>query len=313
MGVRARMISKTGTPPYTWGSADYITEFVSETLQKKGSVIHGQGLTGSLDRLIGRARLAQYICAGQVVTELTHDEAIHWIARALGEADGSVAIEPQLTLTDFGVLIDRVANVFEYQTCNVARLGLQGRATAGSGPQPIIMSTDILAVDESISASWPVTPPTLSATDLKRRPLVFSDGTLKVGGTAYGFMGFSLLIDNMLQPRWTNSLTATSFCPAGRRVILRTTTPYTSTEHTPFYANAENLDPATPITGELKFTDGRTTITISFNALQWAQVSPTVKGNQEIPLFTDFIATSTQQVDPPTTSEAEIYVAVAFV
>ena len=315
MGVKARMMSKDGSPTYTWASTDKLHEFYGENVQRRVKLMHSMGITGSLDIPVGRTRMSQEICAGRIQIPFNHDESLVWLPRALGEVAGSTDIQPQATVTESGLLVDRVQDVFTYEACYINRLLLAGKASqGGSDPDFIQMGVEILGTKELTSDSWPTTPAAtdLEWTDIRRRPLVFSEGTLTLGSNAIPIMAFSLAIDNQLRPRWTNSLLPTSICPSGRAVILRTTTPFTSTESTNVHLAGDNVNPSSVTTASLVFTDGTTTVTFGFNALQWAKVGPVVNSRgEEIALVTEFHATSTSQVTPPTNSEAEIYITIA--
>jgi len=102
---------------------------------------------------------------------------------------------------------------------------------------------------------------------------------------SYEIKQFALVIDNMLQPRWVNSVTPTQICPRGRKVTLITDNPFTSTEFAALYANANAI---AGMSGELKFTNGNMSATITMPGLQWADQTPFVKGKTEIPLALEF-------------------------
>jgi hypothetical protein len=70
-------------------------------------------------------------------------------------------------------------------------------------------------------------------------------------------------------------------------VILRTTNPFTATEFSGLYNNA---DAKAGVAATLVFTNGDYSTTFTMAGLQWADTTPVVKGKQEIPLFLDFQA-----------------------
>ena len=93
-----------------------------------------------------------------------------------------------------------------------------------------------------------------------------------------------LVIDNSLNARFTNSLSATSITPQDRVITLKTTNPFTSDE-VDLYGQS-NAGAA----GSLVFTNGGMSTTFTFATLQVPDVSPIVGGKQEIPLVLEMTA-----------------------
>jgi hypothetical protein len=97
-------------------------------------------------------------------------------------------------------------------------------------------------------------------------------------------MDFELVVDNALHARFTNSQTATSVVPRDRIITLRTTNPFTSDE-VDLYGQA-----AAGAAGMLVLTNGQMSTSFAFAALQTPDISPVVRGKQEIPLVLEMTA-----------------------
>jgi hypothetical protein len=130
---------------------------------------------------------------------------------------------------------------------------------------------DILGKTETITATaFPVTVPAI-ATD---QPWVFSDLTfaLSADASADECMGFTLTIDNALERRFVNSVTATEIFETDRIVTLDMQLPYTSDE-------IDLIDQAvTGAAGTMTFTNGALINGWAFANLKAPNESPITPG-----------------------------------
>jgi len=180
-------------------------------------------------------------------------------------------------------LIDRVAQTFQYTDCYVDKLVLRGRASSsGQSPSLVEMTLQIVGTSEVTGTSYPAV--TLDCTSAANVPLIFSDGTLTLGGSTRQMMNFALMIDNHIESRWTNSLTATSHTPTDRTVLLRTTNPFTADE-----LDLYGQDPA-GAAGTLALTNDTVSASFAFAKLQVPDQSPVIGGKREVPLYLNMIS-----------------------
>jgi hypothetical protein len=213
-----------------------------------------------------------------------------WLPRILGAAEGTGGGADQFTVAEslptFYMLIHKVAGIFRYDSCYVNRAVFRAQADPEGDNSLVEMILDIMAKDETLGITWPSPEPALS-TAAGRNPYILHEGVLTIDGDDYEIQDFVLAFDNHIQPRWVNSITATELCPISRSVILRTTNPFTATEFSGLYNNA---DAKAGVAATLVFTNGSYSTTFTMAGLQWADTTPVVKGKQEIPLFLDFQA-----------------------
>lgn len=289
MGVKAKFLTtadgaspNASAPWYTWSSSSNRHEFHAESFAKRGRILQKQGITGSRSRLMDRTRVGSYLVGGSVSMNVNPFQLDTWLPRILGAAESTDVFDLAETVPHFGMLIDRVADIFEYKYCRVDRAVISGRASLDdSQPEVIHLGMEMLGFDENTSQSWPSPEPALEYTDSNNRPYILADAVLTIDGTTYQLMDFALMVDNHLIPRWTNSLIPTSICASDRTVRFRTTNPFTSTELALYTTKAENT---TGFTVTMVFTNGTVSTTITLRSVQWAQESPVVGGRGEIPL-----------------------------
>ena len=120
----------------------------------------------------------------------------------------------------FQCVIDRVAKVFTYIGCKVARATF--RSAKG---QPLEVAVEIAAIKESIGAAGSFPALALDAA----APFVFTDGVLTLGGTVYQVEEFETTIDWHLKlDRYMNSQYRTDLVSTDLTVRLRADKPINS-------------------------------------------------------------------------------------
>ena len=282
-GSQAKLLVDVDT---TFDASSERYQFLYETMKKSVRIVGARGITGTRSQSVERTRLGSYQVGGRLSMEANSGDLDKWLPRILGAAESTDSFALAESLPTFYMLFDKVGGVLRYDACYVNRAIFRSQAGPGDDEEELVeMILEIMAKDEDPDQAWPGTAPALPTT-ANRAPYILSDGVLTIG-SAYSIKNFVLVIDNHLQPRWTNSLTATEICPADRTVMLRTTNPFTTTEFAAFYDLSTSPDGAA---ATLVFTNGDYSTTFTMAGLQWADNSPNVRGKTEIPLVLDFYA-----------------------
>jgi len=269
----------------TFDASSNPIDFIYETVGKQQRVVGGNGMMGTRSESVERARNGCYLISGRIGLQPGGVDYDHLLPRILGAAEVADVFSLAEALPSYSILIDKVGSIFRFDGCKTNRAILRGTAGTGDEDQELVdLILEVMGQTETGGASWAGTIPALS-TATNRAPYTFYEGTFKVDSVSYEIKQFALVIDNMLQPRWVNSVTPTQICPRGRKVTLITDNPFTSTEFAALYANANAI---AGMSGELKFTNGNMSATITMPGLQWADQTPFVKGKTEIPLALEF-------------------------
>lgn len=267
MGHQSRLsLAAAGTAIASYTAS---CEFVSETLQKRATIVETAGLRGTRSRPAERTRDGAYTVGGTLMFHATPLLLDLLLPRILGAAEASDLFALAETLPEFDVLLDRVTQRFVYGGCKVHRAIFRGRAGG-----LLELQLDLLGKTETASS----TPfPSIAApTD---PPYVFHDGTLTLLGASRKMFDFTLTIDNALAARFTNSVAATDVSPTDRVIGFECQTPYTSDE-----ADLYGQTAAGAAAASLAFVNGGYSTTFSLAKLQLADMSPTVGGRGEIVL-----------------------------
>jgi hypothetical protein len=269
----------------TFDASSNPMDFLYETVQKQQRVVGGNGITGTRSESVERARPGCYLVSGRIAMQPGPADYDHLLPRILGAAENSDVFNLAETLPSYSLLVDKVGSIFRFDGCKTNRAILRGTAGPGDEDQELLeLILEVMGQTETAGATWVGTIPALG-TAANRSPYTFYEGTFKVNTVSYEIKQFVLVVDNMLQPRWVNSVTPTEICPRGRKITLITDNPFTATEYAALYGNANAI---AGIVGELKFTNGNMSATLAMPGLQWADQTPVVKGKQEIPLTLEF-------------------------
>ena len=283
-GSQARMAFDADS---TFDANSIHTDFVSEAMQKQGRLVGGKTVTGSRSRITERQRLGSYAVGGDITLQPGPVLLDFLLPRILGAAEDADSFLLAESLLGMSVMIDKVGSIFQYDSVYVDRAVFRAKAGPGdSDPELLALMLKPMAKTETEGATWAATIPVLPVTS-NTMPYILSEAVLTLDSTPYQFSQFALVIDNMLSPRWVNSLTASAICPRDRQVQLLVENPFSATEYAAFYANASQ---ATGITGSLAFTNAAMSTTFSFPSLVWADETPTVPGKTNIPYWISFSA-----------------------
>lgn len=247
---------------------------------KSQPLLNAQGLMGTRTKDVSRSRLGPYTVTGSLTIEPSPAFFGSWLPRVMG---GGTATSPTVedALLEFGVMQDKGGDVFNYQGCVVNRMTLSGRAGG-----LIECSLDILgkteAVDQGTFAGLAL------GTTLAYEPFQHADLALTLAGTARSVLDFRLVIDNQVNARFVNSLTANEMITSGREITLEANVVYTSTEAGNLYSLAKD-----GAAGTLTLTNSTVSTSFAFGRVQIPDNSPrTQNGEVVLPIRAQIRGTS---------------------
>lgn len=242
-------------------------EFISESVRMVQAHVDSIGVRGTRSRVKDHVRIGQEMVGGSVSMMMTPVELDAWLPRILGTAESADSFVVAETVPDFSMLFERGASRCWYPGCKLARAVFTG------GPGQLIGCTlDILGKTETIDTStvWPVSIPAIDT----GQPYVFSDLTFALGAdtSADDCLGFTLTIDNALERRFPNSVTATEIFATDRIVTLDMVLPYTADEK-------DLVDQAVAGgTGTMTWTNGGQSTLFTFANLKAPNETPITPG-----------------------------------
>jgi hypothetical protein len=276
-GAQSRWAVEPGAAPHTFDASSEQYEFLSESIAKQGTILDTNAIRGTRSHHASVTRLGTYTVGGAVTFHPSPAALDIWLPRILGAAESTDTFALAETLPPFGMLFDRVGGVFEYADCQVNRATFRGRAGG-----LIELSLDILGKTEVTGTVFASAGISVAS---NADPYVFSDGVLTLQAASREFFDFELMIDNHLDARFANSLTATSITPQDRTVTLRVNGPFTSAELAALYNQA-----VAGAAGSLVFTNGGMSTTATFATLQAPARSPNVSGKSEVGMSLEMTA-----------------------
>lgn len=283
-GALTRLFVEPGAAPHTFDSSSESYEFVSESVKKRGRVIGGNGIRGTRSSPKERTRLGAYTVGGRIVFNPDPGMLDLWLPRILGGSESADSFPLAEALPSFGLLFNRVTTTFEYKDCQVSRAMFHGKAGPGDGDADLVeLIVEVMAKDEATGTSAPsVTLSTASNT----APYVHSDATFSFNSAARQPREWWVMIDNHLQARWVNSLTATRISARDRTVVCRIAIPYDD--------DAANLytQSAAGASGTVTLTNGAMSTLFTFGNLQSVKESPVTPGKTELELYLNMVARS---------------------
>jgi hypothetical protein len=284
-GALSRLYVEPGAAPHTFDGSSETYEFLYETMQKRGRIVGGKGIRGTRSSASERTRTGAYEVGGRIAMNVDTLALDLWLPRILGATESANSFALDEALPEFGVLIDKVTETFEYKSCKVARAMFHAKAGPGDDePELLELVLDIVGKDRAKATA---VPNVSISTASNASPYVHSDAVFTFSSAAREVKEWWVLIDNHLHVRWVNSLSATMLCPANRTIAVRA--------RLPFDTDTENLlDQAVGgATGTIALTNAAATgltTTFTFGVLQVPPEDPVVRGKTEIDLFLNMIA-----------------------
>ena len=245
------------------GSYTESYEYVSESVRKNQTILDTSGIRGTRSHPKERTRDGTYSVGGQIRMHATPAMLDLLLPRILGANESTDVFALAETLPEFDLLIDRVAKRFVYGACKIGRATF--RCAAGG---LLELDLDIVGKTETVSAT--AFPSITAPTDA---PYVFSDAVITLLSTARTVISWELTIDNVIQPRFSNSQTATSLNVTDRIITCAMQVPYTSSEVDLYGINTGSAAAATMV-----FTNGGYSTTFSLANLQIPDQSPVTEG-----------------------------------
>lgn len=269
------VLAKLGMSPSGAVTEGY--EFTGESLAKNGNIIDTAGIRGTRSRIVDRTRVGTYTCSGDITLHPAPAELDNLLPRITGgtkQGDNTVPLAE--TLPTFQVSIDRVAEVFTYNTCKINRAVFK----SGEG-QPLELTLSVEALTETVASagSFPVITIGVAA------PYVFMDAVLTIAGTTYQMRDVSLVLDNHLNTgRFMNSVSRTDLPVIDRTVECDLTAPFTA-DTIGLYNQG-----VSPFTATVVFTNGVYVLTFTYPALIAPPRSPVVQSKDEEFITLPFVA-----------------------
>lgn len=270
------------TPGTAVGSYTEIYEFMPESMQKKLEILDTQGISGTHEHFLQRSVDSIYHVSGQVNLQpgpfmlgnpqqtsgvyAANDASI--LTRIMGTGSrASSTWTPTESLTFFDVLVDKVEQRHIYGNCKVNRATFSAKAGGSLG-----LALDLVGETEALSAT--AFPSIASPIDV---PYVWQQAVVVINSVTVVITEFQLTIDNKLQPRFSNSQTATDIVFTDRVVSLNAVVPYTSD-----YATLYGMNTGGAATATITFTNGGHSLVFTIGAYSVPDMSPVVSSKGEI-------------------------------
>lgn len=285
-GALSAFYVEPGDAPHTFDSSSERYEFLYESVQKRQRIVGGQGIRGTREESQESTRLGAYTVGGRIAMHVNPLALDLWLPRILGAAESSNTFDLAESLPSFGLLFNRVTQTFQYTACVVSKAMFRAKAGPADGdPELVEMILEVIGKTEVTGTSAPAASIATTATSTQN--YLISDGVFTFAAAAREVKEFVILIDNHIQPRFVNSLTATTLCPRARTIAVQARLPYDG-DTDDLYGQAR-----AGAAGSIAFTNATVSTTFTFGTLQSPDESPIVRGKTEIDLILNMIARKT--------------------
>ncbi len=257
---------------------DEAYEFVACDVGKTATHVQTEGIRGTRSRIAETVVEGTYSVGGSILMRPTPEQIDKLLPRILGGAESLDTFPLAETLPEFFLTIDKVAKVYTYAGCKVARASF--RSAAGADLE---LSLEVEGKTEAEAAAGTF-PSGLALSAVQ--PYVHHQAILTLGGTSYEMDNVEIVIDNQLiTDRYFNSQTRTALPEGDRTITVSCDLPFSSTE-TSLYDMA-----IAGVAGSVVFTNGGKSLTFTFANLKAPAQPLGVRGrNQEIPLRLEMTA-----------------------
>jgi len=211
------------------GSFTQAIEVESCGLRKEATILDTAGIRGTRSHVKERTRAGGYTVQGDIVIPGVSPADLDFLLPyIMGTAESTdvFALAENLDSFEFAVLVDVGSERHLYDDCKVNRATFS--STAGDF---LNLTLNVIGktATESATAFPSITPP-IAAHDA---PFIHSDVAVTLEGTgSRQIFDFELVIDNVIVPRFTNSLTATALLETDRIVTCKCSLPYDSSPDT---------------------------------------------------------------------------------
>lgn len=281
-GAFGRIAIRSGTSPYTWASGTRLRYF-RESIRYVGVIDVPDTINGTLQENSERARRGPGVYAGIVTFPVNPADMVTLLPLFMGGSPTGTSFPYAETVPTFGILIDKITDVFEYPNGVVNRILIHGKQTMPGQQQPnwLTMAVEMLFKDEVTGVEF---PDLAYGTTAGYTDFVFEDSALTVLGSARKPKEFSLLIHRHQWARYVNSVKPTTFCPSRFSAILNARFPYDD-DHDDLHNQA-----LAGAAGSLAFTNGTISTTFNFGNLQAPPKTPDTPGKTEIDIDLTLVA-----------------------
>lgn len=247
-------------------------DFVSETLRRSAQIVESDGIRGTRSRTKERVRVGLETIAGNITMNPSPTELDNLLPVILGATEATDVFALAETLPTFLIAVDRVAKVFTY-----TGLVVNTASFSGSPGQPLVLSLDVIGLDETTGAAGSFPALTFDTDTM----YVFTDAVFQYNSTTYAVTEFNVTINNLVESRFTGGSTiATDIAPTDREVTISVTTPYTSSETALYDLITTSVAGAD---GTLTLTNGNQSLLFTFANLKPSpEETPVVNGRGEI-------------------------------
>jgi len=238
-----------------------------ESLHEEAEIVETSGMTGTVEHNKERTREGLKRVSGSIklaCSRIALDTLLPYIT---GSAESTNVFALADTLPDFYLMIDRLAKVYTYSGCRIAKATF-----TGSKGDMLFLELEIEAETETTGAAdtFPVlTVPT-------EKPYLMADGVLTLVAEERTFDNFSLVIENRLNTaQFENGLTRYDIPLIDRVITLATDIPWSA-------ANTDTVKQALDgSAGSLVFTNAGASgdvLTFAMATIQYANKTPTLTG-----------------------------------
>ena len=244
-----------------------------ESLHEEAEIVETSGMTGTVEHNKERTREGLKRVSGSIklaCSRIALDTLLPYIT---GSAESTNVFALADTLPDFYLMIDRLAKVYTYSGCRIAKATF-----TGSKGDMLFLELEIKAETETTGAAdtFPVlTVPT-------EKPYLMADGVLTLVAEERTFDNFSLVIENRLNTaQFENGLTRYDIPLIDRVITLATDIPWSA-------ANTDTVKQALDgSAGSLVFTNAGASgdvLTFAMATIQYANKTPTLTGKDVLRL-----------------------------
>lgn len=247
----------------TFDTSSEAREILSSTLKETVERIENEGLRGTRSRHGERVVPGLKRVAGDIVMNVNPADMDLDLPRILGAAESTDVFAVAETLPDFWVMIDEVAKLQKFNNCKVQKATWRGQKG-----QPITLTLTVVGKSRTEAAAGGFPAVTYSTLEV----YVFHQGVLTLQGSAVEMEEFELTVENVIDPKFRNSQTATDVSPGDRIVTLSCKVPYDTTNCAIYTAESAG----TFASGTLVFTNGNRSITFTLNNLKSIPETPDV-------------------------------------
>lgn len=253
--------------------------FISENLRQSVELDIDPSIRGTRSRAKERSGMSLKRVGGDITFRPSPTELDRLLPRMLGAAESTDTFAVAETLPEFSVLINKVAYAYQYDGCKVGTARFTGQES-----QAIQLALSLFGKTRTKVATGSF-PAVAIDTDTYYS---FFQGVLTLDGDPYLFNQFDLLIDNLVEVLFENSVTASTVEAADRNVTLSVNVPFNSASSD----LQDAIDNAETIAASLVFTNGGQSLTFTMPALMVPDEDPVVSGKSKIRYPLNFTALS---------------------